>query len=123
MGQQDLGPCARSKLFWHISLKERVGRCGRNGLEAWRGFFRRFGPSIGVGHRNLLRAIVAPQRVKMEDLGSALQAWGGMVARHNKKNAKIGEVELADVIKGMVMWIFLLERRKFCKELIVKQVE
>ena len=35
----------------------------------------------------------------MEDLGSALQAWEEMVARYNNKNAKIGEVGLADDIQ------------------------
>ena len=44
---------------------------------------------------NLFRAIMAPQRVKMDNPGSALQTWENMVARHNTKKDKIGEVELA----------------------------
>ena len=45
---------------------------GRNGLAAWRGRHKRFDPLTGR-RRNLLRAIVTPQRVKMEDLGSIQQ--------------------------------------------------
>ena len=76
-----------------------VQNCGRNGLEAWRRLHRRFDPLTGGRRRNLLRAIMAPQRVKMEELGSALQVWEDMVARYNKKNSKIGDPELADDIK------------------------
>ena len=50
-----------------------VQNCGRNGLEAWRRLHRRFDPLTGGRRRNLLRAIMAPQRVEMEELGSALQ--------------------------------------------------
>ena len=35
----------------------------------------------------------------MEDLGSALQTWEAMVARYSKKNARVGEVDIADNIK------------------------
>ena len=34
---------------------------------------------------------MAPQRVKMEDLGSALQTWEEMVDRHNKKKTPRSE--------------------------------
>ena len=71
----------------------------RNGLEAWSGVHKRLDPLAGGGRRHMLRAIAAPQRAKMEDLGSALQTWEDMVDRCNKKNAKVGEVELADDIK------------------------
>ena len=43
--------------------------CGRNGVEAWRCLHTRFGPSTGGRRRNLLRVIMASQRVKVEDLG------------------------------------------------------
>ena len=56
-----------------------VQNCGRNGLEAWRGVHKRFDPLTCGRRRNMLRAIMAPQRVKMEDLGSALQTWEDMV--------------------------------------------
>ena len=54
-----------------------------------------FGP---CRRRNLLRAVMAPQRVKMEDLGSAVQAWEDTVDQYNRKNAEVEAVELADDI-------------------------
>ena len=63
----------------HISQKESwsiVQNCGRNGLEAWRSLHKRFDPLTGGRRRNLLRAIMASQRVKLEDLVSALQTRG-----------------------------------------------
>ena len=39
------------------------------------------------------------QRVKIEDLASALQTLEEVVDRYDKKNAEVGEVELADDIK------------------------
>ena len=59
-----------------------------------------FDPSVGDRRRNLLRAIMAPQTVKMEDLGSALQTWDATFPRISKKSAKLGEVERADDTKG-----------------------
>ena len=47
----------------------------------------------------MLRVIVSPQRVKIQDLGSALQAWKKWLVDTTKKNAKVGQVELADDIK------------------------
>ena len=47
----------------------------------------------------MLSAIKALQRLKMEDPGSLLQILEEMVGRYNKKNTKVGEVELADDIK------------------------
>ncbi|CAK0791837.1 unnamed protein product [Prorocentrum cordatum] len=46
--------------------------------------------------RSLLRAILAPARVKMDELGSALQTWEYMVSRCNKKSLKLGEPAVAD---------------------------
>ena len=47
----------------------------------------------------MLRAIVAPQRVKMKDPGSALHTGEELVHRYNKKNAEFVEVEFAHDIK------------------------
>ena len=71
----------------------------RNGLEAWRRLHRRYDPISGGRRRNLLRAVMAPQRVKLVELGTALEIWEDMVARYNKKNARMGEPELANDIK------------------------
>ena len=64
-----------------------------------RGLHKRFGPLTGGSRRYMLRAIMAPQRVKTEDPGSALQTWEQKVDRHNKKDANVGEVQLVDDIK------------------------
>ena len=40
-------------------------------------------PLTGERRRNQLRAMLAPQRVKMEDTGSAPQQLDEMVARYN----------------------------------------
>ena len=71
-----------------------VQNCSRNGLDAWRGLHKRFGP---CRRRNLLRAVMAPQRVKMEDLGSSVQAWEDMVDQYNKKKRR-GSEQCADDI-------------------------
>jgi len=76
-----------------------VQNCSRNGLEAWRRLHRRYDPITGGRRRNLLRAIMAPQRVKIEDLGAALETWEDMVSRYNKKNTRLKQAELPDDIK------------------------
>ena len=67
-------------------------KCGRNVLEAWRGRHKRSDPFVGGSRRNLLRALMAPQ----------------LFVRY-KKNAKIGEVELADDIKFSAVGSMVLE--------------
>ena len=57
----------------------------------------------------MLRAIMAPQRVKMKELGSALQTWEEMVYRCNKKNTTVGEVEHADDIKCSAVELMVLD--------------
>ena len=43
------------------------------------------------------------------DLGSSLQTWEPMVGRYNKKNAKVGEVKLAEDIKRSALESMALE--------------
>ena len=76
-----------------------VQNCGRNGLEAYRRLHRRYDPMTGGRKRNLLRAIMSPQRVKLEELGTALETWEDMVSRYDKKNARTGQPELPNDIK------------------------
>ena len=63
----------RSKLYWHISQEEKADWSCRLADETdWKrgGLHKRF---AGVRRRNLMRAILAPQRVQMGSPGSALQ--------------------------------------------------
>ncbi len=86
-----------------------VQNCGKNALEAWRRLNRRYGPVTGGRRRNHLRAIMAPQRVKMEEHGVALQTWEDMVARYKKKNARLHQPELPDDIKCSALEALVLE--------------
>ncbi|CAK0892634.1 unnamed protein product [Prorocentrum cordatum] len=73
-----------------------VQNCDRNGLEAWRRLHRRFDALTGGRRRALLRAILSPHRVKLEEVGTALQLWEEMVTRYNKKQQRLGEAPIAD---------------------------
>ena len=73
-----------------------VQNAQKNGFEVWRALHRRYDPITGGRRRNLLRAIVAPPRVSLDELGTALQTWEEMVSRYNKKNAKLGEAQISD---------------------------
>ena len=42
---------------------------------------------------------MAPQRVKLDELGTALEPWEDMVCRYNKKNARLGQAELPNDIR------------------------
>ena len=68
----------------------------KNGLLAWQQLHRRFDSMSGGRRRTLLRAILAPSRVKVEELGTALQTWEGMVTAYNKKAQKLQEAQIAD---------------------------
>ena len=101
----ELGGCERS---WHTEcLPQRRVQVLR--VEEWRGLHKRVYPLTGCRRRNLSRAIMAPQRVKMEDLGAALQTLEEMVARYNKKTANVEAVELADGIKCSAVESMVLE--------------
>eukprot|EP00959_Pyramimonas_sp_CCMP1952_P099463 2079355-Pyramimonas_sp.AAC.1 len=73
-----------------------VQSCAGNGLEALRLLHRRFDSLSGGRRRTLLRAIMSPSKVKIEELGAALQTWEAMVTSYNKKAQKLGEAQIAD---------------------------
>ena len=76
-----------------------VQNCNRNGLEAWRKLHKRFDPVTGGRRRNLLRAIMAPARIKVEDIGNALQVWEKMVDRYDQRSSLKGEPRLSEDLK------------------------
>jgi len=79
---------------WNI-----VHNCDKCGLEAWRKLHRRCDPMTGGRRRNMLRAIMTPARVKLEEVGNALQVWEEMVERYERRGTLRGEPPLAEDIK------------------------
>ena len=66
-----------------------VSNSGESGLEAWRKLQRRYDPSTGGRARNLLRYLIKPGRVKVEDLAGALERWEEKLGRYlNSRDRK-----------------------------------
>ena len=58
---------------------------GRCGLEAWRKLHKRFDPTTGGRRRNVLRAIINPTKVTVDQLSGAIERWEELVRRYESK--------------------------------------
>jgi len=82
------------------SLDIVVGAGAGNGLEAWRKLHKRWDPSTGGRKRNLLKSIIAPPRVKLEELAGCLERWQEQVRKYEKRRNDAGEREkVSDDVK------------------------
>ena len=75
-----------------------------NGLEAWRRLMRRFDPSTGSRKRTLLRHILNPGSVKMEQLPAHLQRWLDTIRLYERRKDRSGNrLQVTDEIKISVL--------------------
>ena len=58
-----------------------------NGFEALRRLVRRWDPLSGGRRRALLRQILVPERAKLIELPNAMEKWGELVSRDEKRRA------------------------------------
>ena len=77
-----------------------VRNCQNNGFEAWRRLTRRYDPATASRKRTMLRAIISPQRQKLENLPQAIEEWADAVRTYEKRKDSTGRrTTLADEIK------------------------
>jgi len=70
------------------------------GFEAWRRLGRRFDPSTGGRRRNLLRSIIAPPRVKLDEVAAALERWEDLCMRYcRQRDSSGGHQTLSDDLR------------------------
>jgi len=71
-----------------------------NGLEAWRLLCRRWDPTSGNRKRGCLKAIIAPARVKMDDLSATLTKWLQEIRNYEQRKNSQGKREtISDDVK------------------------
>ena len=68
-----------------------VCNSGSKGLEAWRKLARRWDPSTGGRARNMLRFLIAPGRVKLEDLAGSVERWEEKMRRYCNSRDRRGK--------------------------------
>ncbi|CAE7515888.1 unnamed protein product [Symbiodinium natans] len=77
-----------------------VCNCQNNGFEAWRRLTRRYDPATASRKRTMLRAIISPQKQKLENLPQAIEEWADAVRTYEKRKDSAGRrTTLADEIK------------------------
>ncbi|CAE7344151.1 unnamed protein product [Symbiodinium natans] len=77
-----------------------VCNCQNNGFEAWRRLTRRYDPATASRKRTMLRAIISPQKQKLENLPQAIEEWADAVRTYEKRKDSTGRrTTLADEIK------------------------
>jgi hypothetical protein len=82
-----------------------VTNCGRGqGLEAWRKLNRRYDPATGGRKRTLLRHILSPTRVKIDDLSGAIEKWMDSIRMYERRKDEAGRRTIvADDVKISVL--------------------
>ena len=50
-----------------------------NGLEAWRKINRRYDSATGGSRKSLLRHVLAPHKLKLEELSAGIESWMDLV--------------------------------------------
>ena len=69
-----------------------VSNCGRsNGLEAWRRLNRRYDPSTGGRKKTLLKHILNPSRVTLDELSGAIEKWTDSVRMYERRKDRNGD--------------------------------
>ena len=77
-----------------------VCNCQNNGFEAWRRLTRRYDPATASRKRAMLRAIISPQKQKLENLPAAIEEWADAVRTYDKRKDSMGRrTTIADEIK------------------------
>jgi hypothetical protein len=86
-----------------VTLKEPfaiVVNCGTSGLEAWRRLSRRYDPATASRKRTMLKAVINPQKQKLETLPQAIEEWLDAVRTYEKRKDGTGSrTTISDEIK------------------------
>ena len=86
-----------------VTLKEPfaiVVNCGTSGLEAWRRLSRRYDPATASRKRTMLKAVINPQKQKLEKLPQAIEEWLDAVRTYEKRKYGTGSrTTISDEIK------------------------
>jgi hypothetical protein len=67
-----------------------------NGWEAWRRLTRRYDPTTGGRRRNLLQAILKPERASMDTLSHKLEQWEELVRQYERRRDANGDKKVLD---------------------------
>lgn len=77
-----------------------VVNCGTGGLEAWRRLSRRYDPATASRKRTMLKAVISPQKQKLEMLPQAIEEWLDAVRTYEKRRDGTGQrTTISDEIK------------------------
>ena len=75
-----------------------------NGLEAWRKINRRFDPATGGSRKSLLRHVLAPPKLKLEELSAGIESWMDLIRRYEDCKDSRGEgQELPEDVKISIL--------------------
>ena len=82
---------------WSIASNTPEG----HGLEAYRRLCFRFDPSTAGRRRNIVSSLLNPEKVKLDDLGKAIETWEEKIRAYEQRRGPDGErMEMDDDIKS-----------------------
>ena len=88
------------ELVGHRGCQRQEGAEGQ-GLEAYRRLCFRFDPATAGRKRNIVSSLLNPEKVKLDDLGTAIETWGEKIRAYEQRRGPDGErKEIEDDIKS-----------------------
>ena len=84
---------------WSIASNTPEG----HGLEAYRRLCFRFDPSTAGRRRNIVSSLLNPEKVKLDDLGTAIETWEEKIRAYEQRRGPDGERKEMDDDKACVL--------------------